>query len=171
MRLAGAALLLGLALANGLPAAAHPAPPRVTSVSRLEDLPTPLPRAYDERADAHADLAAAQARARAEHKRLLIDLGGNWCGPCRIFAAVMALPEVRGFVDEHYVVVAIDVGRFDRNLDIPAAFGVRAVTGIPTVLIVDERGRVLNRQHLDDVTADENMTPQRMANWLARWAD
>ncbi len=164
-----AALVLLLTITSASAALAAPAP-RVTSVAGLAQLRPPLPLPYDEGADAQADLAAARARAKAGGKRLLIDLGGNWCGDCRILSAVMALPEVARFIDEHYVVVTVDVGRFERNMDIPAEYGVRELEGVPTLLVVDASGRVLNRRHLDDVTAEQNMTPQGIADWLARWA-
>jgi thiol-disulfide isomerase/thioredoxin len=54
---------------------------------------------------------------------VLVDLGGNWCGDCRILAATMELPEMKRFIDQHFVVVSIDVGRFDKNLQIPAKYG------------------------------------------------
>ena len=42
---------------------------------------------YDGAADPHVQVAAAQAKARREHKLLLVDLGGNWCPDCRLLAA------------------------------------------------------------------------------------
>src|SRR5580704_10275934 len=100
--------LAAVVLAAG-PAFAAPAP-HVTIVS-FEQLRTPLPYPYDEHADADAAVAQAKAQALAARKLLLVDLGGNWCPDCRILAGAMALPEVRAFVDAHYVVVTVDVGR------------------------------------------------------------
>src|SRR5579864_8096359 len=97
-------------------ASAAPAP-RV-GIASLDGLHQPLPLPYDESADAARQVAQATARARAEGKKLLIDLGGNWCPDCRVLAGVMALPEVAAFVRRHYVVVTVDIGRMDRNLDI-----------------------------------------------------
>ncbi len=39
---------------------------------------TPRPPVYDEAADAKKEVAAAVAKARAEKKRVLVTLGGNW---------------------------------------------------------------------------------------------
>ena len=128
-------LLKSVALAVlvcGMAGAASAAPAPQVSISSFAQLPTPLPYPYDEKADANADVAAAKARAKAEHKLLAIDLGGNWCGDCRVLAGTMELPEVKAFDDAHYVVVLVDVGRFNRNQQIPAHYGVtRRLEGVP----------------------------------------
>src|SRR5690348_16051375 len=76
----------------------------VTSIQELSQLPTPLPYPYDEKANADAQVNAVLAKAKAEHKLAFIDLGGNWCGDCRLLASLMELPEVKRFVETHYVV-------------------------------------------------------------------
>src|SRR3954463_8754670 len=76
-------------------------------ITQSKELPTPLPFPYDEKANATADVDAAFARARASGKRVLIDLGGNWCPDCRILSGVMELPEVKPFVAQHFETVAV----------------------------------------------------------------
>ena len=56
--------------------AAVPAPK--PSIATLQQLPVVLMQPYDEHADADAAVAAAFDRARKSHKRVMIDLGGNW---------------------------------------------------------------------------------------------
>lgn len=166
MRIGTLALALGVLAA--LPAWAA-TPPRV-SVTSLSDISVP-DRPYDENADANAAVANAFARAKTEHKRVLIDLGGNWCADCRILAGVMELPEVRKFLDAHYVVVAVDVGRFTRNLQIPARFGItERLKAVPSILIADPDGTLVDRGHVDAIEDARHMTPQALADWLAHWA-
>jgi len=161
-------LALALSVIAALPALSATAP-RV-SVASLSDISVP-DRPYDENADANAAVASAFARAKAEHKRVLIDLGGNWCADCRILAGVMELPEVRRFLDAHYVVVVVDVGRFTRNLQIPARFGItERLQAVPSILIADPDGTLVDRGHVDAIEDARHMTPQALADWLARWA-
>jgi thiol-disulfide isomerase/thioredoxin len=162
--------LIGLALAACASAALAAPAPKV-SITTLAQLPTPLPVPYDPTADAKADVAAALAKARASHKLLLIDLGGNWCGDCRVLAGIMRLPEVAAFVNAHYVVTTVDVGRIDRNLDIPAHYGVSKVEGVPSLLVVDARGHLKDAGHTAALADARSMTPQALADWLARWTD
>jgi thiol-disulfide isomerase/thioredoxin len=141
------------------------------SITSFAQLSTPLPYPYDEHADAKAAVAQAMALARATHKRLLIDLGGNWCPDCRVLAGTLALPEAQAFVERHFVVVTVDVGRFDRNLAIPAHYGVtRRLEGVPSVLIIDpDTDKLLDQGHIAALADARAMTPQALIDWLAQW--
>jgi len=166
-RIVSIALLIGAGI---VPAFAALPAPQMKSVTEMAQLATPLPTPYDSRRNADADLAATIAKAKASGKRVLIDLGGNWCTDCRILAGVMELPELKPFIEEHYEVVSIDVGRMNKNMQIPARYGVTKLDGVPTVLIVDTNGKLLNATNAADLADARSMNPQGIANWLARWA-
>lgn len=157
------------ALALAMPATALPAP-HVRAQS-FDQLAQPLPLPYDEKANAIAAVAKARALAKATHKLLLIDLGGNWCLDCRILAGTMALPEVAAFVRRHYELVTVDVGRFDKNLAVPARYGItKRLEGVPSLLVVDPRtDRLINRSHVSALADARSMTPQALADWIAQW--
>ena len=163
--LSAAALLVSVADARTVSA------PHVAARS-FEQLSKPLPLPYDEAANADAAIAAGRARALKGHKRLLIDLGGNWCLDCRLLAGTMELPEVRGFVAKHYEVVTVNIGRFDKNGQVPVAYGITGrLKGVPAVLIVDPRtNRLINAGHETALADARTLTPQALADWLAQWA-
>jgi thiol-disulfide isomerase/thioredoxin len=154
-----------------LPAAAAVTAPKVR-IATMAELPVVIQNPYDETANADAAVDAALARAKAHHKRLLIDLGGNWCTDCKVFANVLELPEIKAFVARHYEVVVVNVGRFDTNLDIPARYGITSrLEGVPSVLIVDpETGTLVDAGHVSALADARHMTPQGIADWLAQWA-
>jgi len=162
--------LVASALLFATPALAAPAPH--LPITSFEQLAKPLPLPYDEQADAKAAVAAAKARAKAGHKLLLIDLGGNWCLDCRILAGTMEVPTLRTWLARKYEIVTVDVGRFDKNLDIPAHYGItERLKGVPSLLIVDPRSdRLLNAGRTAALADARSMNPQGLANWLAQWA-
>ena len=169
MRIITASLIALSAAGAALAAPTHAPAPRVAAKS-FDQLAKPLPLPYDEQADAIKAVAAAKAKARAEHKLLLIDLGGNWCLDCRILAGTMALPQVHQFVDKHYVEVTVDIGRFDKNLAIPQHSGIAKLAGVPAVIVVDPRtDRVINTGHAEALADARSMNPQALADWLAQW--
>ena len=140
------------------------------AISSFAQLPQPLPLPYDESANAQRDIAAGKARALKTHRLLLIDLGGNWCGDCRVLAGTMALPDLDSFVRRHFEVVTVDVGRFSKNLDIPAAYGIARPAGVPALLIIDpRRNRLINDGHVTALADARSMSPQALADWLAQW--
>ncbi|MEL7200626.1 MAG: serine hydrolase [Pseudomonadota bacterium] len=106
------------------------------------------PRPYDPARDAMADVDAALARARAEGQKTLIVLGANWCHDSRGLAAKFEKPRFRSLIEEHYALVYVDVGKRDRNLDVPKRFDVHGVVGTPNVLILDTDETLLNRPTL-----------------------
>jgi len=164
----GCAVAVTLLLA--LPATAAPAPR--LALRSLAELPVITMKPYDESANANAAVAAAFARARHSGKRVLIDLGGNWCGDCVVLANVMALPELKPFLAAHFEMVSVDVGRFNKNLQIPARFGIRTrLKGVPVILVVEPNGTTLvDAGRVSALEDARHMTPQGLADWLAQWA-
>ncbi|MDR3438172.1 thioredoxin family protein [Telmatospirillum sp.] len=130
----------------------------------------PPAKPYDERADASHDIDAALQRAHDGGKRVLIVLGGNWCPDCRVLAASLAIPKAKAFVSRNFETVAVNVGRFDKNMDIPARFGIAKLDGVPTTLILSDNGALLNPTELTALGDARTMTPQAIVDWLARWA-
>lgn len=157
-------LIAGIA-ALGLTTAQADPFPRVT----IAELPTPLPLPYNETADAKADVAATIARAKASGKHVLLDFGGNWCPDCRVLAGVLNLDEVEGAVARTFEVAMIDVGRFNKNLDIAETYGVK-VTGVPTVIVLDQQGRFVNAGHPTVLSNARAMKPQAIVDTIFGWA-
>jgi len=158
--------LAALALSVAVPGVAATAEAPRLSVTNAQDLPTPLPYPYDEEADAMAAVEAAITRANANGKRVLIDLGGNWCPWCRILAGVMELPEMKSFLDAHFEIVTVDIssaqGEIDRNLDVPERFGVNEIGGVPWILVLESDGTLLHSSY--EVTDANHEEPQQMAD-------
>ena len=164
--------VLTAAVAAALPSLARAAPAPTMAITSFAELKTPLPYPYDETANATAAVDKALARAKASGKRVLIDMGGNWCGDCRILTATMDRPELKGFLDRHYETVLVDVGRFDKNLQIPAHYGVtdKLAGGVPALLVVDPKtDRLLDADRISALEDARHMTPQSLADWLAQW--
>ena len=140
-------------------------------IPTMEQLPVVLMQPYDEHADADAAVAAAFERAKKSHKRVLIDLGGNWCVDCVVLANFVELPAVKKFVAAHYEWAAVDAGRFDRNLQIPARFGLtKRLTGVPTIIIATPDGKQVNQNDVFVLSDARSMTPQSVADYLAKYA-
>ena len=163
-------LLIALSLVAALPAQAATAPK--PSIASFQQLPVVTMQPYDEAANADAQVAAAFARATKSHKRVLIDLGGNWCVDCLVLSNFLRLPEMRRFMETHYEEVLVDVGRFNRNLQIPARFGItKRLEGVPALLIATPDGKLVNGDKIFATADAHSMTPQALADYLARYAD
>src|SRR3954464_60687 len=141
------------------------------SITDFKQLPVVLTQPYDEGANAGAAVTAAFARAQKSHKRLLIDLGANWCVDCIVLANFLKLPEMQRFMAAHYEVVTVDVGRFNRNLQIPARFGVtKKLEGVPALLICTPDGKLINDKDVFATASASEMTPKSVADYLTKYA-
>lgn len=174
--LAAASVVLAMAVGGGLVgglAFAGQAPK--LSIQNLADLPIVNRAPYDVQADAGKQLDVALTRAKKAHKRVLIDLGGNWCPDCQILANLMQQPELKKYLEAHFEIVLVDVGRFDKNQDIPARYGIaERLKGVPAILAIDpttgKSGTVVNRDEYYALSDARHMNAQGIADWLARWA-
>src|SRR5579872_5125237 len=101
---------------------------------------------YSDTADAHAEIRDALARAAREHKRVILDFGGNWCGDCQVLDIYFHRAPNDAILTANYVLVDIDIGRYDKNLDLAAKYGVPLKLGVPALAVLDPHGRLLYSQ-------------------------
>jgi protein disulfide-isomerase len=114
---------LALALATGVSAAAD--------------------RPYDPSADAKAQVRAALADAATAHQPVLLIFGANWCADCHALDQALHAGRNAELIAREFKVVKIDVGNFDRNLDVVADYGNPIAKGIPAAVIVSPQNKVL----------------------------
>ena len=98
---------------------------------------------YDEKADAHREVSAAIASARKTSKNVVLVFGANWCGDCHALHAQMHQPELASMLERNFVVVNIDLGRYDKNLDLAERYHVPIKRGIPALAVLDSHGKLL----------------------------
>ena len=96
----------------------------------------PAPRdIYPDPSQAGPDLAAALRTAAQSHKRILLDFGGNWCGDCIVLDMYMHNPQNRAILEANFVLVHINVGYADKNLDIARKYEVPLDKGVPALAV------------------------------------
>jgi len=124
---------------------------------------------YDEKADAHKLISAAITEATRSHKNIVLDFGANWCGDCHALDAEMRKPELASLIEKNYVVVHVDVGRFDKNLDIARKYGVPLKKGIPAVAVLDPHGKLLYAQDQGQFEDARHMEYESFKAFFEQW--
>lgn len=124
---------------------------------------------YDPNADARAAIDAALARARADHKLVLLDFGSDWCVDCWILERHFQDAAVQPYLRDHFHVVMIDVGNFDRNLPIVETYGKPIEGGVPAVVVLAPTGRVLASTRDGSIEGARRMTPADVRRFLEQW--
>lgn len=100
------------------------------------------PWPYDEKADAGAAVQQALHQAQAEGKNVLLIFGANWCEDCRDLDKALHRSK-SDLVKAHFVVVKINVGQFDRNMDLAERYGNPTKQGIPAAVVLSAANTVL----------------------------
>ena len=101
----------------------------------------PLP--YDESADARAAIRSALGAVGTGPRRVLIVFGANWCEDCRALDQALKSARNAALMAREFEVVKVDVGRFDRNLDVAKDYGDPIRKGIPAAVVLSSDERVL----------------------------
>jgi thioredoxin 1 len=97
---------------------------------------------YDDPGDAHVALRSALVEARSQNKDVLVIFGANWCEDCRDLDRAMHGSSA-SVIDPLFVVVKINVGNFDKNLDLAARYGNPIQGGIPAAVLVTPTDKVV----------------------------
>jgi thiol:disulfide interchange protein len=121
---------------------------------------------YSESANAAADIQAAERIARHDHKRILLDFGGNWCGDCQVLDFYYHQAPNAELLAKYYIVVHVDVGHIDHNLNIATRYRVPIGKGVPALAVLDANGKLLYSELEKEF---EHTTPQAVTAFLERW--
>jgi thioredoxin 1 len=126
---------------------------------------------YDESADAKKEIAAA-IREASRHRPLrnvVLVFGGNWCKDCRALDAQMHERDLAALLAKDFVVVKIDIGRMDKNLDLAAKFGVPIKNGVPALAVLNSRGQLLYAQDQGQFADARHMSPESIKAFFEQW--
>ncbi len=103
---------------------------------------------YNPAADAAKDIAVAVKKAKAEHKYVLVQVGGNWCKWCIEFARfAKADIQIDSVINSSFVWYHLNYSPENKNEKILATFGYPQRFGFPVFVILDENGKRLNTQN------------------------
>ena len=161
-------LALGLAIASSALALARqdPAPAAKPAQAR------PKPSVYDESADGSAQVAAALAKAKFAHKRVLIQWGANWCGWCvKLHELARADKDIAHELLYEYETVKIDIGQWDKHLDLAAKYEADFKKhGVPYLTVLDEDGKLLTNQDTGalEVEKSDHHDPAKVLEFLKK---
>jgi thioredoxin 1 len=97
---------------------------------------------YNESANATADVQSALAAARADRNDVLLVFGANWCPDCRELDKAIN-GSSHALISGHFQVVKVDVGRFDKNLELANQYGNPIKMGIPAVVVLTADNKIV----------------------------
>ncbi len=124
---------------------------------------------YDETTDPRVEIAAGLKKAKAEHKRVILDFGGDWCGDCQVLDIYFHDPMNAELLEKNFVVVHVFIGRMDKNIDLAAKYGVPINRGVPALAVVDSKGKPLYSQQTGEFSDMRHMDISSVHEFLTHW--
>jgi thioredoxin 1 len=127
----------------------------------------PNPQLYRADANPAHDIRRALATAAKQHKNVLLDFGGNWCIDCHVLENAFHQPRIAPLLNSNYIVVHVDVGKYDKNLDLAKKYHVNLQKGVPSLAVLDAMGKVLYAT--GDFERARMMSEDDVIQFLDKW--
>ncbi len=128
-----------------------------------------LPDIYPAPGQAKADLAAALQTATVNHRRIIVDFGGNWCTDCHVLDGYFHDAANRPLVEAGFLLVHVNIGRMDQNLDLADRYQIPLKKGVPALAVLDSDGKLLYSQRTGEFEAMRGMQSGAVTEFLTRW--
>jgi protein disulfide-isomerase len=123
---------------------------------------------YDASADAKMDVQQALIAAKSSHKPVLIVFGATWCEDCRALDRAIKRGKSAELLARSFSIVKVDVGDFDRNLDVVAAYGNPIKKGIPAAVVVSVDNKVLYATRAGELANARRMSETGIYDFFRR---
>jgi len=131
--------------------------------------PAPFPEKFDPSRDALRDVEAAAQMARASKRRVLVEVGGEWCSWCHIMDRFFAAnPEVKALRDERFVWLKVNYSRQNENEALLSRWP--KVAGYPHLFVLETDGRVLHSQDTSMLEAGKTYDVLAFRKFLTEWS-
>ena len=124
---------------------------------------------FDPAKNPNEDLQTAIARATKEDKRIVLDVGGEWCGWClhmdKFLTTHADLAKLR---DENFVWVKVNMSEENENKEFLAKYP--AVKGYPHLFVLEKDGSLLKSKATAELEDGKTYNPQKFADFLREYA-
>lgn len=114
------------------------------------------------------DLKSTVELAKNMNKRIILDIGGDWCVWChRIDAFMNKTEEIKSLLDENFIVLKINVSKENKNEKFLAQYP--AIEGYPHFFVLETDGSLLHSQNTGDLEKDKDYDSEKFISFLNKW--
>jgi len=124
---------------------------------------------YNELANARAEIKEAVAKAAAEHKRVIVVFGANWCYDCHVLDKAFHSSGLAPILAANYEVVHVDIGKGEKNQDLMKQYEVPMKRGIPGLAVLDPDGKLIYSQKNGEFENARALSPGDFLAFLEKW--
>lgn len=123
---------------------------------------------FDPLRDPTADLKNAVALARTGGKRIILDVGGEWCVWCHILDGyLLANPDLAKILNDNYVLLKINMSEENENKTFLSAYP--EISGYPHLFVLETDGTFLHSQDTAPLESKKSYDKALFKEFLLKW--
>ena len=124
---------------------------------------------YPADADATKEIGEALKLAATDHKRVLLVFGANWCYDCHVLDRALRDGAAGKILSESFVLVHVDIGEVNKNLDLAKQYKIPLEKGVPAVAVLGSDGKLLYGSRDGEFEAARKMMKKDLVAFLKQW--
>lgn len=126
---------------------------------------------YHPYANAAKDIEQLLAKAKAEKKHLLLQIGGNWCVWCyRLNSFVQTDTLLKQLAKENYIIYHLNYSKENKNLELLKKLGYPQRFGFPVLVVLDAEGNRLHTQDSGLLEKGNGYDTEKVKAFLKNWS-
>ena len=123
---------------------------------------------YGDDRNVEADLAATLVRATTEKKRILLQVGGEWCGWCKLLTGFIEKNEsVRNSLEQNYLLMKVTYTQKQPNDAFLSKYP--KIKGYPHLFVLDADGNLLHSQDTSSLEQGKGYNEAKVLEFLESW--
>ena len=123
---------------------------------------------FDPARDASKDLEKAVEEAKVSNRRIILDVGGEWCIWChRIDDFIEENKDIKNFIKDNFVVVKINFSKENENTEFLSKYP--EIPGYPHFFVLESNGKLLHSQDTGQLEQGKGYSHEKMMAFLKKW--
>ena len=123
---------------------------------------------FDPLRDAAKDIKNAVVDATKENKRILLDVGGEWCIWChRLDEFILADKEIDSTLHANFIFVKVNFSKENKNETVLAKYP--KVDGYPHFFVLEKDGKLLLSKNTGELEAEKSYSREKLLDFINEW--
>jgi thioredoxin-related protein len=124
---------------------------------------------YNEKADPETQLRDAISAAQKSNKRILMEVGGEWCKWCHYLDTFFENnQDITAFLQKNFILIKINFSKANDNELFLKKFP--PVAGYPHIFVLDKNGTLIHSQDTGLLEKGQGHDREKMMQFLVQWA-
>jgi len=124
---------------------------------------------FDPARNPSKDLEKAVEEAKVSNRRIILDVGGEWCIWChRIDHFIEENKDIKNFIKDNFVVVKINFSKENENTEFLSKYP--EIPGYPHFFVLESNGKLLHSQDTGQLEQGKGYSHEKMMAFLKKWS-